>query len=854
LQQQEDIMNCRIYIASYTFFIENLAFIYPNKYLNLIQYDINLTIDSNGNINNVSGLPFYSYYLVKDSNKTCIYYYETGSIMFATGYNLTTYFNINNIQINSIWLIDNTLFKNNKHLLKISTNINANENYVNNILSNIVESNTNIDYTNEYVYYKSKYANIVFKPENYNVNYQNEYNELIVKILLNNNNNNQRIIYPVIIKDSITKLTNPLKIKFSYNNVEYERSVIPININNYILIGVISDSFNCTFESTSPNIIITKEPSLTRISFNNYTPVINKLVLWKLLATDSISNIKFPVYFWTFITNAESLIYSYINSISIVQPFYTSTSGDARININNNFTYINSIPNIFTLTQPGNYLSLKDFIQEDCNISYEYYIDNRDNNEYSNNIYKIKTLDYNSTHNIKPYVELLTNDDYFNKNIIFYILTYLSISTNKQVILPILKSNFTINNINDSDISNLFIYYSINNPVFINNNITLIKIDDFIYQITNYNKLFLEMNEIIIIDCNYFIVNGLNVFNNYYELTLLTKNTDIKYISNGYYTLGNYLAKDNNVIPNIEYENLMYFKMYYTPINYELYLDNYTNTMKMASSNSSGQPCINIFKKHSSSFKLFLHNNSLYLFDDFIKLKTLDYIVFMKNLLESVTYKIKAIINNQIFLYNNPTFDSIYNNTFINFILPYQPFEIISLNYDENGLILSNNIENTQSIILDDLETNNIIPIINNIFPLDNSYNGKLVKLWKTNYNSNYNNIMYVPPQVIIIAGQESTNKYSIELDTIYNQSINGFKIINFYALPVPSNEFTFEFYYLQPVKINGTYNYVKCIISNGEFYVILLNPVTITNVNVKIAFSPSFINKYNNYLYQKFD
>jgi hypothetical protein len=70
-----------------------------------------------------------------------------------------------------------------------------------------------------------------------------------------------------------------------------------------------------------------------------------------------------------------------------------------------------------------------------------------------NNIYEIKTLDYNSTHNIKPYVELLTNDDYFNKNIIFYILTYLSLSTNKQVILPILKSNFTINNINDSDIN-----------------------------------------------------------------------------------------------------------------------------------------------------------------------------------------------------------------------------------------------------------------------------------------------------------------------------------------------------------------------------------------------------------------
>ena len=826
------------------------TFIYPNKYLNLIQYDINLTIDENGNINNVSGLPFYSYYLVKDSNKTCIYYYETGSIMYANEYN-TLYFNINNIVINSIWLIDNTLFKNNKHLLKISTNINASEDYVNNILSDVINSDTNIDYTNEYVFYKSKYANIIFKPENYNVNYQNEYNEFIVKLLLNNNNNNQRIIYPIIVKDSITKLTNPLKIKFSYNNVEYERSVIPLNINNYNLIGVISDSFNCSFESTSPNIVITKQPSLTSISFNNYTPIINELVLWKLLATNNVSNIKFSVYFWTFITDNVSLITSYINSISAAQPFFTSSS--ARININTNFTFINSVPNVFTLTQPDNYLSLKDFTQEDCNISYKYYMDNRDYNEYNNNIYEIKKLDYNSTHNIKPYVELLTNNDFLNKNIIFYILTYLSVSTNKQIILPILKSDFTIDKINDSDISNLSIYYSINNPVFINNNITLTKNDDFNYQITNYDKLYLEMNEIIIINCNYFIVNGLNVFNNYYELTLLINNNDIKYINNGYYTLGNYLAKDNNVIPNIEYENLMYYKMYYTPINYELYLDNYTNTMKMAESYTPGYPCINIFKKHSITFKLFQNNNSLYLFDDFIKLKTLDYIVLMGDSLAGVIYKIKAIIDNQIFLDNNPTFDSNYNNKFVNFILPYQPFEIISLNFDENGLILSN-IENNQSIILDDLETNNIIPIINNIFPLDNNYNGKLVKLWKTNYNSNYNNIMYVPPQVIIVAGQESTNKYSMELDTIYNQSINGFKIVNFYALPVPSNEFTFEFYYLQPVKINGTYNYVKCIINNGDYYVILLNPITITNINVKIAFSPSFINKYNNYLYQKFD
>jgi hypothetical protein len=244
------------------------TFIYPNKYLNLIQYDINLTIDENGNINNVSGLPFYSYYLVKDSNKTCIYYYETGSIMYANEYN-TLYFNINNIVINSIWLIDNTLFKNNKHLLKISTNINASEDYVNNILSDVINSDTNIDYTNEYVFYKSKYANIIFKPENYNVNYQNEYNEFIVKLLLNNNNNNQRIIYPIIVKDSITKLTNPLKIKFSYNNVEYERSVIPLNINNYNLIGVISDSFNgLTMSCLNCSMTLSSSGASDKIAFN----------------------------------------------------------------------------------------------------------------------------------------------------------------------------------------------------------------------------------------------------------------------------------------------------------------------------------------------------------------------------------------------------------------------------------------------------------------------------------------------------------------------------------------------------------------------------------------------------------
>jgi hypothetical protein len=97
----------------------------------------------------------------------------------------------------------------------------------------------------------------------------------------------------------------------------------------------------------------------------------------------------------------------------------------------------------------------------------------------------------------------------------------------------------------------------------------------------NINKIYLEMNEIIYIEGFYFLVNGLNVNSNYYDLTILSNSEstieNIRNEYNGYYSFGVYLPKNNNLIPKLNYQNLMILQNNITNINVgDLYFDNNT--------------------------------------------------------------------------------------------------------------------------------------------------------------------------------------------------------------------------------------------------------------------------------------
>ena len=823
--------------------------------LNLIEYNVNISIDENGNVINVSNIPNYCYYLITYGNNSCIYYYETGSIMYANG--ISDYFILKNILlITNISLVDSTLFKSNsKNLLSIYTNITAAEYYVDNTLTDITSTSSNIDYTNNYVYFESIFQNEIFNIVNNSTLNNVGYNEFILQlILIDKRNPSIYIYYPLIVRGYSTEPNIPT-IQFINNNITYYSSFIPILLTNTSsIIGNIT--YNNTIESLSGSIIIsTNNPNIYTLSFtsdflSNITE--GQLNLWVLQLTNDSKTIK--IYFWTLFTSNQTVINSYLQVGMLSSTYHFSQPFNPMQPLS--FIGVNHLLSL----PPRNIIETRDgvdfyFVQPTVlttPIRYKYYNDYRDTNDSNNSLYNVLSLDFNSVHNIKPVVELLVNNSSNynftdNNNNIYYIITYLL--NDNQIIIPILKSEFTLTYnsiINTVGVSFLSIYFSINYPMFINNNIILINISGNIYKISSYDKLYLEMNEIISLDGNYFIINGLNVFTNNYELTLLTGTNNIRYMYSGYYTLGNYLSKNNNIIPSIEYQNTMIFYKNYKLFVGELY---FTDSFNICTT-SINLDCF-VFNDKPQLINLFQNEGKYYLFDNFIKLKVLDNIV-----LNEIIYEIRAIVDNQIYFSNELNinidiqFNTIYNslnsnsnNTFILVSLSYQPFDII----------LFNNIKNNQTVIFTLLSSNN-----NYINITDNTiYNNGLVKLFKTNYCSNFENIMNIP-DTLQLNNIIFNNQHPIVFNTLYNTTYNGYQIINntLLADPLLYNN-SYNFFYFQPVKINGTFDYIKNIISDigGNYYIILFNNSIIPNLNINIqmSVSSSYITQYNYYLYQQF-
>ena len=881
------------------------TYVYSNSFLNLINYNLLLNIDTNGNIININksyNLPCYSYYLVNIDNRSAIYYYEIGNTMYANG--SSNYFIFKNITITNIYLIDNNLFNSlSSHLINYNNNINV----FDDLFSYKILSDDVITFNKlTPIYFKSKYTNQVYNIINYNNDALNYVNNKSLSINLLLSDTNITAYYPLYILS--TNISNQNYITDN-NNIKKNVFVFDISAtnvsDNYIIIGVINiiDDYNYNFISTNKSIYIVNVGSGYQIRLlirfdislqlnepfdildNNFN--LYKLISWEIISINVSTNQEsYYLYFWTIFGDSKNTVNNGLNTytstdllnlrnfynnigeiMNIQQPCY-KTINDS-INISSVYTLISSIPNIVKQVNDTLYFTINNY---EYSISRNYYIHMRNTNidDYT---YSIQPLNFKSIDNIKPNIQILINNNFnidniqMNVNAVYYILSYLSISSNSQVIIPY-YSNELSSIINNTDISNLSISYSIDYPNYVSfiNFFTLVKIDNILYNITNISKLYLEINEIICIEGMYFLVNGLSVFNNLYELTLIRNIVTDKNIRNeyyGYYTLGVYTPKNNNIIPSFNYQNLL--KMHKGKKIGDITLYNNTLTISTFIIYDDTNNYLK-FDESPLSFVLYYKYDSeleeFYLFDNFIKLKVLDKLIYYNSNGEYKIYEILSIVDNRIY-FNLPIIinNISLNNTFITFILPYQPFENISVIFDNNGKIIEPRLNNYQNIVINDIdEIINIYPIVDNIINLDTSLiSGKpyLVRLWKTNYYSNFQYVMKVPNINLKITNTINID-YSIELDTKY---LNGLFNLSFFNnnQNITSSTYNFlNFYYFQPVKINGTYNYIKNVttsIDNDIIFITLLNDMTLIDGNVySIILSSTTNNEYNYYFNQKFN
>jgi len=225
----------------------------------------------------------------------------------------------------------------------------------------------------------------------------------------------------------------------------------------------------------------------------------------------------------------------------------------------------------------------------------------------------------------------------------------------------------------------IILYYSLNQVYFNRNNLTIYQDNELNYKIVNYNYNDLQMNELILINNNLFLVKGLDSFN-IYNLQLLNNNfNEITKDICGYYSLGIIDYKDEFIIDK-NIEPLIYISDTSILNLGDYYMKN--KTLYILNENDDIIPDIFIFKEKGTYFKLLCINNRYYYFNNFNFIKVLDNL-FINNIL----YKIKFILNHEIIFYVNQ-YDSLkLDDGFYNFYYPYQPFKLVTIKIDGNGLI-----------------------------------------------------------------------------------------------------------------------------------------------------------------------
>lgn len=683
----------------------------PQEYLREIGLTVSIETDSFGSVSGIDNLPNYCFYVLKSDSDQAIYYYETGSTIEINDV-ISSYY-LTNRSIDKIYLIDNEHFNPNMgQLLKINSLVNSKENFVEKVITLESGSKTLSFDSVENLAYKSDFVS-----ETFDVKYSESDllaligdNEIVLNLIMLKDSN--YIYRPVVVKKSET-YTIP-NINFTYNSVSYSNSLVPILIDlafetTYLdgtilstdyLIGTIDTTAIplATFTSGSANIIINNNTK--SISLKAGTDIENNVFGLKRW-TIKVSNVNesYNFYFWTLFSSDSTLLDIYAEMQSIAEPYYLPNSGDSNkiLNFtNSSYEFIDSYPNAFS--QNGVDLEL---IEETNirDISYKYYTDTRhiDTTKFEHDI---KLLNYHQIFNIKPSIEFIYNvnpgsdfnqDISIKDNANIYISIGLS-SDGKKEVFPFLKSEYEI--YKDRLISNKSVYYSIGIPTFISNPINLVKHESS-FKIYSYEKLYLEQNEIIILDGNYFLVLGLNVFDDVYELILLRNPNKLVYSYEGYYTLGNYLRNDTVTIPKLNWSGVCEHKQYKQMDIPELYYSNEEFELKLnVESNEISNP--GIFREGSLIVKLFNKSGRLYLVDKFVKLKPLDKLVY-----DGTVYEIINIRDGQIILDNTFRYNDDENNVFLEFVLPYEPFDIQYLEFNSNGKILNKTISDLYTIVFD---------------------------------------------------------------------------------------------------------------------------------------------------------
>jgi len=737
-----------------------------NSDLPRIYIDIDVIINNNElTFNDI--LPNYCFYQCNN----IIYYYETGNVMYSIDINI-----INNISFKGIYLIDNDIFDTDvRQMLKVSKKCYITENYVDNTIS----YNDNI-FKDTLVNYNSYYTLESF--DVYNKIISSTKDDVIVNLLFDNN-----IYYPII----LTRTNNNIPI-ITVNDIN--TSFITINSDNFntSFITINSDNFNYKLGKIITNdILISTTDNLILISIVDtqsryYDVYINSeftfkssfdLFLWKIKCINSNNNIYY-MYFWTLFSNNNNLLTLYSNVLlpNIAQPLYTISNI-----FNPNYKIISSSPNLI-----NNNLTINE-------LYYKYYIDIRDDNNYE---YSIKTHNFNGILNIKPkliYSPTITNNDKY-----IYIDTNYNIYYNNEFNL--------INNKPGQPSATYSGHYLDTYPIYINNKITINN-----NTIIKYDKTFLTMGEIIIINNNFYYVNGLNVSTQYYELKLLRGHQLLKDEYNGYYTIGIINKSDFN-LPELELNNILSYNEDIN-INYNVYYDSYIEKI-VISNNNLELSHVCTFNNKSIKLNLFYNNNRLFYFDNFIKLQKFDIIIY-----NNTFYEIINIRDNEII--TNPTFNNNINNVYISFILPYQPFINIFITdntvIEDNSILLLQHYNNFKSI---DIINSNII--INDKYSIiDNKlYIGKN-DIWELVYDGYYNNndnYFFVSQTVIInitfINLNNNNNDYVINDDKLYYNNIIAF---GYYYIVSDNIKYNNN---LIHVNNSGKIN----IITNNLYYDILIN------------------------------
>ena len=896
--------------------------ILPVKKINVIPQNITYTINTNGNLSGLDGLQTgvqidknkmnnYCYYMVKGpNNEECFYYYENGTTISTNSLFIKYYSNITSssaITKNEIFLVDNQLFNNNSQLIKSYKTRYCSENFVTQELNKESNNPFDFDSTNN-IGFNSNFTTNTMDIITFNQNnckYAGTY-DVLVNLVLESKTTLNKIYLPVYLR-KYENISFP-KIKFTNGSINYESSIVPILTSGFtsttltgnITIGKIVSTYNISTLST--NLIITKD-NLT----NEYTIVIKSgyvIPNYSVGGSSTIPYVYIPLtlqlettdgrtlifYFWVAFVNITDIFNDFLTlaTTGFSQPLNVDPNGNIKVtDILVNFDLKNE--NIFIKNSNDMILNV---VKQNYNIGYKYY-DTVRNIDITDNIHNVLPLNFNGVLNIKPktsgfiyqtrtlaaYNTAATNQILLDA--IYLIVIYVSNVTNKTVIavepnnptstltttatsrLTAYGSLSTVTNPKKTSYGGISLIVSYQNPLFVKNKIVLVQIDTTNFIISSYEKLYLEKNEIINIDSNFFVVKGLNIFSESYELESFTaiSSSKIRYSNNGYYTYGVYVNKQekefdiptpNNIITFNKTQSISQGEMYLT--NNQLIISDINTTLTTTNGSLYGK-----FTEKSLNIKLFNNNNKFYLFDNFVKIKKFDKMIYVNKTSNIATTLTVVNIRNSEIIFD--ILLGLSENKFYDFILAYQPLGSIYVNIDLVGNIISDEvIEDEMTIGIQNSQYTNKIDLYSATDKKLNGWTKTAGNYWiyllKTNYKKEFSNYMNIPKNNTLII----KNQHPICINVTYDTVNFRFKLNDPTFLV---NGFTW--FYGQPVKVYGIYSYIRNITAETtgsvtNYYIFikddistLLSKLSSANLSTQMIISYSTPNMSSYYFYNKF-